>query len=347
MELPFAGLQQLCAPLLGGLDALPEPAARRAQDRVRAERRRPAGSLPGRDRGAEPARGAADLEQITVDFFVFGGAWGRRAATVGARRVGRLPACPRWSGAWGRAAAGRLSGLRVHPRADWTLQVRDRIVAETRGNPPGAAGAPARSEPGGAGGRLRGCSTLRRCRPGSRRSFQQRRRRAPRRVTRLLLLVAAADADRRSVLVWSAAEAARDQRGRRAAPPPRAGLLELGARVHFRHPLVRSGVYRGASIRDRPARRSGARRTRPIPSSTRIGAPGIARTPWRGSTRRSPRARALRRAGAGPRRSFAAAAAFLDKAAALTRPARAPARQVAAAQAKLARGASTAPPRHC
>jgi hypothetical protein len=52
------------------------------------------------------------------------------------------------------------------------------------------------------------------------------------------------------VLLWRAAE----QLGigvEAATPAAEAGLLELGARVRFRHPLVRSAVYRAASLRDR------------------------------------------------------------------------------------------------
>ncbi len=55
MELAFAGLHALCAPLLGRLDALPGPAARRAEHGVRPERRTATGSLPRRAGGAEPA----------------------------------------------------------------------------------------------------------------------------------------------------------------------------------------------------------------------------------------------------------------------------------------------------
>src|SRR5919201_6336123 len=36
-----------------------------------------------------------------------------------------------------------------------------------------------------------------------------------------------------------------------AAPAEAAGLVEMGARVRFRHPLVRSTVYRAASLPDR------------------------------------------------------------------------------------------------
>ena len=63
MELAFAGLHALCAPMLGRLGRLPSPAARRAEHGVRHERRSPAGSLPGRPGRPQPAgrrrRGAA------------------------------------------------------------------------------------------------------------------------------------------------------------------------------------------------------------------------------------------------------------------------------------------------
>ena len=70
--------------------------------------------------------------------------------------------------------------------------------------------------------------------------------------TRLLLLVAAAEPVGDPLLLWRAAEhlgiekAAAD--GARAA-----GLVEIGERVTFRHPLVRSAVYRSVTARERRA----------------------------------------------------------------------------------------------
>ena len=55
MELAFAGLHQLCAPMLDRLERLPGSAARGARDRVRHQRRAGAGSVPGRPGRAEPA----------------------------------------------------------------------------------------------------------------------------------------------------------------------------------------------------------------------------------------------------------------------------------------------------
>ena len=55
MELAFAGLHQLCAPMLDGLEATARPAAGRAASRVRDAGRRCPGSLPRRPGGPEPA----------------------------------------------------------------------------------------------------------------------------------------------------------------------------------------------------------------------------------------------------------------------------------------------------
>src|SRR5256714_3149572 len=68
--------------------------------------------------------------------------------------------------------------------------------------------------------------------------------------SRRLLLVAAAEPTGDPALVWRAAR----RLGITAAalgPAESAGLLEVGARVRFRHPLVRSAVYLPASPQDR------------------------------------------------------------------------------------------------
>jgi hypothetical protein len=68
--------------------------------------------------------------------------------------------------------------------------------------------------------------------------------------TQLLLLVAAADPTGEAALLWRATThlgIAREA----VAPAEQAGLVEMGARVRFRHPLVRSAVYRAAAPPDR------------------------------------------------------------------------------------------------
>jgi DNA-binding CsgD family transcriptional regulator len=125
-------------------------------------------------------------------------------------------------------------------------RVREQIVAETRGNPLALLELPRSSTPahlaGGFG--LPGALPAR-----IEGSFRRRVDALPAQARRLLLL-AAADPTGDPVLVWRAA-------GRlgidtlAAGPAAEAGLAEFGARVQFRHPLVRSAVYQSASAQDR------------------------------------------------------------------------------------------------
>jgi len=69
---------------------------------------------------------------------------------------------------------------------------------------------------------------------------------------RRLLLIAAAEPGGEPVLLWGAAERLRI--GVAAAAAAEAGgLLAIGERVVFRHPLVRSAVYRAAPPQERQA----------------------------------------------------------------------------------------------
>src|SRR6476659_8059264 len=65
-----------------------------------------------------------------------------------------------------------------------------------------------------------------------------------------MLVVAAAEPTGEPTVLWRAGE----RLGITATslePAESAGLLEVGARVRFRHPLVRSAVYGAASLRER------------------------------------------------------------------------------------------------
>ena len=201
-----------------------------------------------------------------------------------------------WTSAW----PGRLDE-----------QVRDRIVAESRGNPLALLELPRGLTPA----ELAGGFELPDATPLAsqiEQSFLRQLESLPDE-TRLLLLTAAAEPVGDVALLWRAAE----QLGigaDAAAPAQAAGLIELGARVRFRHPLVRSAVYRAAS-RDRPpggasrpgrgdrsGRRSRSSRlasrarrrrasTRPSPTSwsARPGARGLA-----AASRRPPRSSSAR-----------------------------------------------------
>ena len=126
-------------------------------------------------------------------------------------------------------------------------RVRDRIIAETRGNPLALLELPrgltATDLAGGFG--LPQSHGLR-----GRIEQNFARRLVPlARETRLLLLVAAAEPVGDPLLLWSAAE----RLGITPVAAETDGLLSIGERVTFRHPLVRSAVYKTAAAEDRRA----------------------------------------------------------------------------------------------
>ena len=122
-------------------------------------------------------------------------------------------------------------------------RVRDRILAETRGNPLALIELPRGLTPA----ELAGGFGFADARPLASR-IQQRllaaRQTLPRE-TQLLLLAAAAEPLGDLGLLWRAA--GRLGLGAEAGRPAEAaGLIELGPRVRFTHPLVRSAIYRAA-----------------------------------------------------------------------------------------------------
>ena len=359
---PFAGLHQLCAPMLDRLERLPGPQRDALGTAFGLHAGRRAGSLPRRARRAEPARrrrrgAAAGLR--------------RRRRAVARPRVGAdarvrraPPAAPsrsRWSSRCAsRATSDELAGLpelvverprrRRCPRAarrrrctgPLDERVRDRIVAETRGNPLALLELPRGLTPA----ELAGGFGLPDAVPLPSRIEESFRATARARSRR-----------RRSGCCWSrrpsrsatrrcsgARPSASASASRRPRRPTAAGLIEIGARVRFRHPLVRSAVYRAAAPR-RAAGASTARwPRRPIPTldpdRRAWHRAHAADGPGRGRGRR---ARALRRPGAGARRAGRGGGVprARRRADARTRPRRA-ARALAAAQAKHHAGAPDA-----
>jgi hypothetical protein len=119
--------------------------------------------------------------------------------------------------------------------------------------------------------------------------------------TQRLMVLAAADPVGDATLVWRAAEALGIGPGA-VVPAEDAELLDIGTSVRFRHPLVRSAVYRAAAPVDRRTRacrpcgggRSGGR-SGPVCLAPRAGGGGARR-------RRGRRARGLGWTGADARR---------------------------------------------
>jgi DNA-binding CsgD family transcriptional regulator len=150
--------------------------------------------------------------------------------------------------------------------------------------------------------------------------------------------VAAAEPAGEPALLWRAAE----QLGigaDAAAPAADAGLLAIGELVTFRHPLVRSAVYRAASpAEQRAAHQALADATDPQADPDRWAWHRAQATPGPDEDVAAELERSAGRAQA--RGGLAAAAAFLERSAALTLdPGRRADRALAAAQAKYQAGA--------
>ena len=156
--------------------------------------------------------------------------------------------------------------------------------------------------------------------------------------TQRLMLVAAAEPTGEPALVWRAAERL-GVGGGAVAPAADAGLLTIGERVMFRHPLVRSAVYRAASPQEqRAAHQALADATDPRTDPDRRAWHRAQATPGLDEEVASELESSASRAQA--RGGLAAAAAFLERSAALTLdPARRAERALAAAQVKHQAGA--------
>ena len=352
MELVYAGLHQLLTPMLGSLERLPAPQA----SALRTAFGLGPGPAPDRflvglatlsllaDAASEhPLLCLVDDEQWLdqASAQVLGFVARRLAAeSVGLVFAARLPGdelagLPKLVVEGLQEADGRAL-LDTVLTGSLDARVRDRIVAEARGNPLALLELPRGLTPA----ELAGGFALPDATPLSGRveeSFRRRLDELPA-DTRLLLLVAAADPVGDPVLLWRAAQ--RLGVGPQAATPAaEAGLLEIGARVLFRHPMVRSVAYRSASLPERQElHRALAEATDPKLDPDRrawhwaLAAPGPDEDVAAELERSAGRAQA--------RGGLAAAAAFLQRAVTLTvDPARRADRALAAAQSKHQAGA--------
>jgi DNA-binding CsgD family transcriptional regulator len=351
MEFAFAALHQVCSPLLGRLGRLPVP----QRDALETVFRLRDGAAP--DHFLVGLAVLSLLSECADDgpllVVIDDTQWlDRASARVLAFVARRLPAGPvgllfatreagpQWRGLPGVELTGLADAdahtlLRSATHARLDERIRNRIVAEAAGNPLALLELPrgltATQMAGGFGLLAAGFG------PGRiEQSFLNRIVELPAR-SRLLMLVAAADPIGDPDLVRGAA-------ARIGVPLTAAvlddtdGLLTVGERVAFRHPLVRSAVYRAAE----PATRRAAhlalaelidRQAAPDHRAWHLAA--AATGPDEAVAAELERSAGRAQAGGG----VAAAAAFLQRSVALTAAAgRRPDRMLAAAEASLQAG---------
>ena len=268
LKMPFAALHQLCAPLMEELPALPEPQAHVLTVAF------------GLSSGTPPDRfmvclavlnllcEAASHRPLVV--LVDDAQWLDAASAQALGFVGRrLLAEPVMlmvavrdgadSGEWADLPHVTVEGLSdddarallaAAARGPVDARVRDRIVAETRGNPLGLLDLPKHMSPYELAGGFSDPS------PESLadrllEGYVRRVRELPD-PTRRLMVLAAADPTGDPILLWRAArtvglgsdvaeQAAQDD------------LLQIGSQVRFRHPLVRSAAYAAGTFEERVA----------------------------------------------------------------------------------------------
>ena len=263
MELAFAALQQLCAPLLESPPCLPEP----QRDALQVALGVSPGPPPDRFLVGLAVLGLlADIaEQQPLGCLVDDEQWLDRASAqvlgfvarrLVAESVGVVFAARVTSTNLAGLPELTVEGLRqADARAlldaalpgPLDIRVRDQIIAETGGNPLALLELPrgltAQQLAGGFG--LPGAVRL----SGVEESFRRRIDVLPAQA-RLLLVIAAAEPIGDAALVWRAA-AQLGISAKAARPAGEAGLVEFDTRVRFRHPLVRSAVYGSASPQER------------------------------------------------------------------------------------------------
>jgi DNA-binding CsgD family transcriptional regulator/tetratricopeptide (TPR) repeat protein len=268
LELPFAALHQLCRPTLSDLSTLPEPQANALRVAF------------GFSVGSTPERLVVGLAVLTLlaeraverplVCVVDDAQWldEPTAQVLGfvARRLLAEPILMLFAvreGGDSHLFAG-LPELTLEGLADEDAhallsaavpghlddRVRDRIIAETRGNPLGLLELPR----GMSASELAGGYAVPSSQPLSSQlheSYVRRVRGLPR-PTQQLMLLAAADPTGDATLLWRAAHTFHVGRDA-AASADHEQLLEIGSHVQFRHPLVRSAAYAAASVEDRGA----------------------------------------------------------------------------------------------
>jgi DNA-binding CsgD family transcriptional regulator/tetratricopeptide (TPR) repeat protein len=268
MELPYAGLHLLCAPMLGHVHRLPDP----QQNALRVAFGLSVGDVP--DRFLVALAALSLLAEVALErpllcvvddtqwldaasAQVFGFVARRTLAEsvlllFGIRESGddrKLPGQPELTLA-GLSDDAARELLRDATSGRIDERVRDRLIAETQGNPLALLELPRDMTTAElAGGFPVPHSTD--VSAQIEEHFLRRYDALPEQM-RQLVLIASADPTGDVCLLWRAAE--KLGIGRSAiAEFDAEQLVDFGARVRFRHPLVRSAVYSAASPKDRRA----------------------------------------------------------------------------------------------
>jgi DNA-binding CsgD family transcriptional regulator len=354
MELPFAGLHQLCGALLDRLDRLPSP----QRDALATAFGLSAGPAPDRFFiGLAVLNLLSDAaDELPLLCLVDDAQWlDRSSAQVLAFVARRIQAEPVVLLFAVREPSeldelNRLPNLRLERLSDADARellasavgaplderVRGRILAEARGNPLALLELPSELSPASLAGGFGLPGDL----PLQSRieaSFRRRVEQLPDTTQRLLLLAAAEPTGEPALLWRSAAELRLDMDA--LGPAVEKGLLELDSRVAFRHPLLRSAIYRAASAEGRrTAHRALSAATDadvdPDRRAWHLARAAVAFDEDVAEELERSAGRAQARGG------VAAAAAFLQRAAALTLdPAKRARRALSAAEAKQLAGA--------
>ena len=352
MELAFAGLHQLCTPMLSRAERLPVP----QRDALRIALGLSPGPAPDRFlvglallsllsevAGERPLVCVIDdeqwLDQASAQALGFAA---RRLAAdqVGMVFAARVPGAElagvpelEVEGLDESDARALLDSALTGPLDE---RVRDLIVAETQGNPLALLELPrglSSAELAGGFG-LPGVVSL----PGRIEDSYRRQLEALPEQTRRLVLVAAADPSGDRSLVWRAARRLGIPVGA-AEPAVEAGLVDFGASVLFRHPLARSAAYGLASFTEiQEGHAVLAEVTDPVADPDRRAWHRAQAAPGPDEEIAAELERSAGRAQA--RGGLAASAAFLERAVLLTAdPARHVERALAAAQASTRAGA--------
>jgi DNA-binding CsgD family transcriptional regulator len=347
MELAFAGLQQLCAPLMDHVDELPEP----QREALNVAFGRGVGPTPDRflvglavlslmaaAANGQPLLCVVDdaqwLDQVSVQTLAF---VARRLLAEPVAMVFAVRDRPdvlvglpdlQITGLSDSDARELLESVMlggIDPR------VRDRIVAETRGVPLAILEVPRSISPTELAGGF-WISGKRSSAAAVEEDFVRRIKSLPEPTQRLLLVAAAEPVGDSGLFLRASAFLGIPVDA--LAPAEAAGVIEFGPRMRFHHPLMRSAAYRAADLTERRAiHRALADATDPQQDPDRrawhaaIAAAGpddAVATELENSASR-----------AQCRGGVAAAAAFLERAAVLTSdPALRGSRAIAAAQAK-------------